>query len=146
MAERIFQDYLDTMSKAVMEQDYPTYAEGITLPFTLETATGLSVIEEDAALRQGFDVFQDLLKTQGVTDMIRLTLSAAFQGNDEIAGRYTTHLLRNGARVSEPFASRMIIRQEDGQWRCREIRNELAVRKWPIHDTRVSAAAQSPTQ
>ena len=123
-----------------MEDDYPSYEAGIALPFTLETATGVSVVEDAASLRQGYDVFQNLIATQGVTDMIRLTIAASFQGADEIAGRYTTHLLNNGARVSDPFASRMIIRAFDGVWKCTEIRNDLAVRKWPIHETKVAPA------
>ncbi len=131
-AVRILQDYLDDIAAAVMSGDYPRYRDGVVLPLHLVThTTNLSVTTEDG-LRNGFDAFRLMLRTQRVTDYIRLVESAQAIDEELISGRYVTHLIAGGMRVNDPFQSQITLRREAGRWRAASITNALSNSRWPL--------------
>lgn len=129
---RMFQTFLDDVTIAVMAGDFDTFAAHVSLPFHLVTESARLVVTTEADLRAGFDDFQQTLKVQHVTDMIRLAESAAFLSEDQISGRYVTHLLANGHRAVPPFSSQMELRREAGIWRTASISNSLYNHRWPL--------------
>lgn len=130
----ILQEWLDTVSDAVMRGDFAGYRAHVCLPFHLITHTASLRIEDEAPLRQGFDLFVQMLQAQRVTDYVRLTAGAEQLDDVLITGRYVSHLLvAGGARLIPPFRSAITLRREDGIWRAASITNALANSRWPIH-------------
>jgi hypothetical protein len=131
--QEILQDWLDIVTNAVMQGDYTAYRAHICLPFHLITHSASLRIDDDAPLRQGFDSFLQMLRSQRVTDYIRLASGAEQLDDVLITGRYVSHLLVNGTRLLPPFKSAITLRREDGVWRAASITNALANSRWPIH-------------
>lgn len=131
--QETLQEWLDTVSDAVMRGDYAVYRAHVCLPFHLITHTASLRIEDDPPLRAGFDSFVQMLRSQRVTDYIRLASGAEQLDDVLITGRYVTHLLVGGTRLMPPFKSAITLRREDGVWRAASITNALANARWPIH-------------
>ena len=128
----ILQTYLDEIGVAVMGGDFETYRAGVVLPFHLVTQTESLSLATDDDLRIGFDSFVSMLKSQRVTDYIRLVESAQLLDADLIAGRYITHVIAGGMRVFDPFSSQITLRRVDGHWRAASITNAVAKSRWPL--------------
>lgn len=126
IAHRILQDYLDAVGRAVMEDDFATYADHVSIPFVLATAATTLVIKSVEELEHGFDSFVELIQSQGVTDYVRAVESAVMTDDGLISGRYVTHLLSDGTPRHPSFASRIGLRHEDDRWRAVTIANDLA--------------------
>jgi hypothetical protein len=131
-AAKIFQDYLDEVSKAVMADDWEAYRDGICLPCHIISHDESKVVETEDDLRAGFDLFRDTLRAQQVTDYIRLMESAARLDQALISGKYVTHLLSGGRRVMPPFKSQMTLRLMGNRWRAASVSNALANSHWPL--------------
>ena len=131
-AAGILQGYLDDIAGAVMTGDFAAYRDGVVVPFHLVTHTESLSLSTDDALREGFESFCAMLKSQRVTDYIRLVESAQMIDPDLIAGRYITHVIAGGMRVFDPFQSQITLRQVDGSWRAASITNALAKSRWPL--------------
>ncbi len=128
----ILQTYLDTISAAVMANDWATYRAGVIMPFHLVTHTANITVSTEKDLRAGFDTFRQTLELQRVTDFIRLVESAKQVDQDLITGRYTTHLMSGGHRLLDPYTSQITLRRQDNIWRAASITNALANSRWPL--------------
>lgn len=131
--QAILQDWLDEMSAAVTSGNFDTYRAHVCLPFHLITHSASLRIADEQPLRQGFESFVHMLRSQRVTDYIRLASGAEQLDDVLITGRYITHLLVGGTRLIPPFRSAITLRNEDGVWRAASITNALANARWPIH-------------
>ena len=137
-AAAILQTYLDEMSTSVMTGDFATYLAGVALPFHLVTqAESVSLATEDD-LRIGFESFHAMLKSQKVTDYIRLVESAQVLDPDLIAGKYITHVIAGSLRVFEPFSSQITLRRVEDRWCAASITNAIAKSRWPLLLTSVT--------
>ncbi|MGB8815469.1 MAG: hypothetical protein WCC57_20015 [Paracoccaceae bacterium] len=126
------QTYLDHIGAAVLANDWPTYRAGVCLPFHLVTATASLTVTTEADLRAGFDSFVDTLRSQHVTDFIRLAEASVQLDDQLISGRYVTHLLANGLRIIPPFRSQITLRYVGDHWCGASISNALANSRWPL--------------
>jgi len=129
---QIAQSYLDAVSEAVTVNDYDTYSTYVSLPFYMVTTTRTIVIQTDAELQQIFVDFYQTLKSQRVTQYIRLVESATQLDHDLISARYLTHLLSGATRLIDPFRSQITLRLEGNQWRAASITNALSNSQWPF--------------
>lgn len=137
-ASTILQSYLDEMGKAVMNEWFEVYAERIELPLNILTSAANLTIRTRAELEEGFDDFSEMLRSQGVTDMLRTVQAATFQGNDHIVGVYETRLMA-GEKLAMPiFHSKMWIGCYDGVWKAVKIHNTTKEARWPLLLTRLS--------
>ncbi len=128
----ILQSYVDSMSRAVMADDFASYAAGIVLPFQLETAVASLRVATEDALLEIFETFADTLRSQNVTDLIRLAKTAQFHPNGEIHGQYETHILARALRIVQPFTSHITLAYVAGRWRTSFITNTLLNARFPI--------------
>lgn len=132
IANQITQTYLDDVADAVMADDFDTYQSRVCLPFYLITHTSTVVIDTEAKLRRAFDDFRETLRSQRVTQYIRLVESAAQLDHDLISARYVSHLMSGGNRILDPFRSEITLRLEGNLWRAASITNSLANSRWPL--------------
>jgi hypothetical protein len=89
-------------------------------------------VSTEETLREGFDTFRGLLKSQRVTDYIRLVESAEAPDRDLISARYVTHLIAGSLRVMDPFHSHITLRLTGNRWTAASITNALANSRWPL--------------
>jgi hypothetical protein len=82
-------------------------------------------------IRGVFDDFVQLLRSQRVTDFIRLVDTAFMIDVDLISARYVTHLLSGGHRIIDPMRSSIDLRLEGDRWRAASIANALSHSRWP---------------
>lgn len=122
----IYQEWLDTSSAALMDGDASGFVAGISLPFVMRTVAGATVLETEADLLHDAGNVIEALRSQNVTDFIRLVKQAHYLDEDTIEGWHTTYALRHATNVVPPFGSRVILRQIDGAWLMTEADYELA--------------------
>lgn len=132
------QSYLDVVAAAVMENDWDAYSRHVCLPFHLVTHTANITVSTQTDLRKGFDDFRNTLKSQHITDYIRLVETASQLDPDLITGQYMTHILAGSQRVIAPFRSSITLRLIGNQWRAASITNALANSRWPISIPRLA--------
>lgn len=131
-ARNILQGILDDLGCAVMTDDWQAFHRRVILPFEMVTERAeISVIDAEM-LRAGYDEFQAMLRTQRVTDYIRLVEKVEEAAPDMIRGTYVTNILSNGKRILPAYRSLMELKLHDGQWRVSRIVNRWTNDRWPI--------------
>jgi len=128
----ILQSYLDEVGAAVLRGDWNAYEARVCLPFQLVTHTANLTVTTQGDLRAGFDAFVQTLRSQQVTDYIRLAEAAIQLDEALISGRYATHLMVHAHRILPPFRSEITLRLEGNRWRAASITNALANSRWPL--------------
>jgi len=127
----IAQAYLDEVALAVMADNWDAYRHCISSPFLMINHTGTMHFATPEDLRSLYTEFLGMLRTQRVTDYIRLVEDAELIDRDLITARYVTHLLSGGNRIMDPVRSSISLRFEDGRWRAASITNALSNSRWP---------------
>ncbi len=131
-ATAIAQTYLDAVSGIVMANDWQAYVDHMSWPFLMVTHDRTMTFDAPEDICAIFTGFRDLLKSQRVTDYIRLVESAEQIDQDLITARYVTHLMSGSVRIIEPVRSVITLRHEDARWRAASIINALSNSRWPL--------------
>lgn len=131
-AATTLQTCLDDIAAAVMAGDFTAYRSRVAIPFHLVTHSESLSLTTEEDLRQGFDSFCALLRSQRVTDYIRLVDSAQMLDADLISGRFITHVIAGSMRLMDPFPSQITLRRVAGRWRAASITNALFKSRWPL--------------
>lgn len=131
-ATAIAQSYLDSVADSVMTDDWESYADSISRPFLLVTHDHTLSFATPDEIRGIYDEFRLLLRTQRVTDYIRL-VDTAFQIDPGlITARYVTHLMAGSHRIIDPVRSSLSLRLEGNRWRAASITNAVSNSRWPL--------------
>ena len=131
-AARILQSYLDAVAQTVMNDDWETYRDAVSLPCHVISHNESKVVATEEDLLLGFTQFRDTLRFQRVTDYIRLVETASLLDRDLLSGGYVTHLLVRGHRILDPFRSQITLRLQGNRWRAVSVTNGLANSRWPL--------------
>ena len=144
----ILQSFLDEGAAAVLQGDWPTYRDGISLPCAVISHDESKIVETEEDLRAGFDSFCDTLRAQRVTDYIRLVEQAWRIDHALISGSYVSHIMAGGQRVIAPFKSLITLRLVGNRWRADSVTNGLANSRWPLVRLELPAdtAAETPAE
>lgn len=138
LASAILQAYLDDMTRAVMNEWLEDYSARIQLPLSILTSSASINVTTQAELEDGFDDFVEMIRSHGVTRMVRTVQAATFQGNDHIVGVYETRLMAEDKLALPVFHSKMWIGCYDGVWKAIKIHNTTNEARWPMLLTRLS--------
>ncbi len=138
-----FQGFLDAIVDAVRVRDFEAFEPRYALPVTVIAAQGTYLIEDRGDLLGAFDGYIAALDGHGVTDYVRVSTSLTRIAPTLAAGTYETHLLRNGTRVAEPFASAVLLRHDDGEWRATTFMVALTQERWRFRLPGTDDAAQA---
>lgn len=128
----IYQEWLDCTSSALMTDNVEGFVDNVALPFIMRTGTGETVLETKEDLRGDVVNVTLALKSQKVTDYIRLVKQARYLDEATIEGWHTTHVLRNAMSVTPAYGNRMILRLMDGVWKVTEADHELSGNRFPL--------------
>jgi hypothetical protein len=135
----ILQTYLDEVGKAVLTERFETYCTLIQLPLSILTSSANLTVATVDDLQDGFDEYCDMMRSLGVSDMVRTVKTARFQGNDHIVGIYETRLMDGPRQVLPTFHSKMWIGCFDGVWKAEKIHNTTKDGRWPMLYTRLAS-------
>ena len=124
------QAFLDAIVDGSRARDFEAFERHMALPLTVILPGGTLTVADAADLRAGFEGDLAALDGHGVTDYVRVATSMTWVGPSLAAGAYDTHLLRNGQRVVEPFASVAMLRREDEAWRLASVMHAMAHDRW----------------
>lgn len=145
-ASSILQTYLDDLGHAVMSERFEAYAARIELPLNILTSSASITVSTPAELENGFDEFCDMMRSLGVTDLIRTVKVARFIGNDHVVGIYETRMMGDRRQVLPTFHSKMWIGTYDDVWKAIKIHNTTKDARWPMLYTRLGAEAWPPEE
>lgn len=137
-ASAILQNYLDDMGRIVMNEWFEEYAARIQLPLSILTSSAKLTVTTREDLEDGFDDFVGMIRSHGVTDMLRAVQAATFQGNYHVVGVYETRLMAGETLALPVFHSKMWIGCYGGVWKAIKIHNTTKETRWPILLTRLA--------
>ena len=143
MALHIFQTWLDAASAAFITDRFDDYRQLVTLPLEMTSDHSTVVMSTDDMLRQVFDQYLDLMRSQHATDLIRTARDARFDAEDTVVGTYRTDILRQGQRIMDPFLSSLMLRRSAGVWRATHLTSGLPQAHW--RKTMQTKGATAPT-
>ncbi len=139
-ATEIYQDLLDRICDAYFSGDFSAFKAAIQVPHVYKTEGQEQHIESYEQMQQAFDCFCDYLQGVGVTDFIRTCTGAMELGPNRILGGHTTELLRNGARLREPYTVWATLELIDGNWMVTSSENAISDTAWQSLAFRQGAA------
>lgn len=132
------QDWLDKDVETYFADDFRAHADALVLPYVVVTRTAVMIVEGEARLKEGFDAWVSMLKTQNVSDVIHTMQDANEIGDDLISARYMTHLLRGATPICPPYSSTSVFRvSESGKICAVSMTTGLKNLSWPITVPRV---------
>ncbi len=140
-ARDIVQAYLDEVSAIVMANDWEAYTDVVCRPFMLITHAETLIFATPDEIRTIYTRFHDLLRSQRVTDYIRLVEGAEQIDPDLISARYVTHLMSGSMRIMDPVRSGITLRLEGNRWRAASISNAVSNSRWPLLMPRLGSAS-----
>ena len=115
-ARDIYQEHLETVSRAIWTRDYARIAEMMHYPHQISTPRRSAIVETPEQLMLDAQAFRENLAGLAATAYHRVCRAAAFDGPDRIVGRHITYVLRGGTYVTDPYMSDMRLVRRDGAW------------------------------
>jgi hypothetical protein len=127
----IYQAWLDTTGPAILRGDMGTVGRLIALPYVHGSPDGRQIIETRSDMEAGHLSYSETLRSLGVTQLLRLGVTAGFLGPDYLEGHHVIHALRDGVPMIAPFTSRMVLRNIGGVWKLTESQTAMRHGDWP---------------
>jgi hypothetical protein len=131
-AKDIYQQVVDTLSDALMQNDFAPFSGLVAFPHIMQTLSTTIVMADQTELRVCFDSFALTLKAQSVTDYIRVVDFADFTSDDRIVGQHTSYILRRCHHIAQPYPNRLTLDRGNGIWRVSRAVNAITNVTWPI--------------
>lgn len=110
------QSFLDEVSHAVLTGDFARYQPKMCLPIYLVSEHGSTMVHSLEDLHEGFVAYHNALKSQQVTNLVRMAESAVQLTPTLINCNYTTHAVRGGTWVAAPHQSQLVLRHTGDRW------------------------------
>lgn len=121
-ADAIFQNHLDRVTRAYMEDRFDLLMAAVQLPLFLQASEGAMLISDIPQMQEDFNRSVTRLRVQSVTDIVRRVQSAEVIGEKRIHGTYRTHILSRDQLVIPAYKSAMSIEMgEDLNWRMTSV-------------------------
>jgi hypothetical protein len=138
MPERAIPELSDLLTRALINRDFALYAQVTTLPLRI-TPRGAKpyVLATQAELRADFDLYVDIMRLHGVTDIYRKLLGIT-RTDTGVEARWLTHILVRARLLAEPFETRMKVVKGEGGWKIAEIESSEGHINWTLGRAEVS--------
>ncbi|KHQ50463.1 hypothetical protein [Mameliella alba] len=125
-AEAIFQNHLDRVTRAYMEDRFDLLMAAVQLPLFLQASEGAILISDIQQLQEDFSRSITRLRVQSVSDIVRRVQSAEIIGEKRIHGTYRTHILSAEQLVIPAYKSAMSIEMgTDLNWRMTSVMHPI---------------------
>ncbi len=125
-AEAVFQNHLDRVTRAYMEDRFDLLMAAVQLPLFLQASEGAMLISDIQQMQEDFNRSVTRLRVQSVTDIVRRVQSAEIIGEKRIHGTYRTHILSRDQLVIPAYKSAMSIEMgADLNWRMTSVMHPI---------------------
>ncbi|MEP5727783.1 MAG: hypothetical protein ABJL67_00275 [Sulfitobacter sp.] len=125
----IYQEHLDVLTEAVMENDFPKFNARISLPHHIQNINAEFHSNSEDEMQSLFHQAHQIFKFDGITSFIRLVTNASFVSPTVIVGEHLSEMLRGTTRALPPYRNclRLVV-GNDGIWRETHSVNAIAVK------------------
>ncbi len=131
MVDGAFQDIGERLTRALLAGDFALYRDLFALPVTITPREGAPYVIADLdALREDFDLYHMVLRTNAVTDIFRDLQDVTQAAPGRAVVRVITHIMEHANRVAEPFETRFFLSDQDGIWRIGAIESAPSHLRW----------------
>ncbi|MGQ0611265.1 MAG: hypothetical protein ACT4N9_09215 [Paracoccaceae bacterium] len=131
MDDGAFQDIGERLTRALLAGDFALYRDLFVLPVTLTPREGAPYVIADLdALREDFDLYHMVLRTNAVTDIFRDLQDVTPTAPGAVVVRVITHIMEHANRVAEPFETRFFLSDHGGDWRINAIESAPSHLRW----------------
>ncbi len=113
---KIYQDHLDALSSALMSRNFSAFARRIHLPHTIISERKRQIVESKDEMADLFYAFHASLKSQKVTEYLRIATRADYKSEDHICGEHMTHIFSGGQRIVAPYPNRVRLELVGAEW------------------------------
>jgi hypothetical protein len=125
----IYQEHLDVLTNAMMENNFEPFFERISLPHHIQNINAEFVSTNRAQMHALFQSMHERTKADAITTVVRVAKKACFVSSDEIVGEHTSEMLRGATRALQPFNNRLrLIRTKNGIWQETNSANAVKVK------------------
>lgn len=133
MSARDFRTLSERLTQALLQGDFDLYQQVMTLPLRIEPRGGKPyVLETEDALREDFELYVQVNKLHGVTDMVRDILEIETPDQTKMNVTCLVNLLCGTGRAVDPFQSTMRLRRLPEGWRVYRIESVLGHINWTL--------------
>ncbi|MBD3664285.1 hypothetical protein [Sulfitobacter aestuariivivens] len=139
-AQQIAEVSLEITGKALLSDDFATFAACFHLPHSIETPDHKRVLNTPEDLRSMFDAVAEDYRRKRVTELVRYCEVAAFESETRIKATYMSHMLAGDQRVHDPFPIFSVLEFIDGRWQC--VSSQYAVDTNTTVGRAIAASAQ----
>lgn len=137
---RIYQDFMDRLSKSNLEDDFDTWCAHCAFPHTVHMATVDEVVSEPAHIKPFFDMVTKQIAQYDVDEVDRRTDHAEFISATQICGYHTCNLRSKGVSKLGPVSSRYILERFGTTWKATSITNSVKNTEFPYSIPELSDA------
>lgn len=121
-AEAVFQNVLDTVTRAYLEDDFALLSEIVQYPMFVQGSRTTLVLNSSDDLEADFRRYRTQFLVHRVTDAVRMVTHAEQVGERRIQGGYRTHILSGHQLVVPAYTSAMTLEQgDDLTWRMTSV-------------------------
>lgn len=121
-AEAVFQNLLDRVTRAYLEDRFDLLEEAVQLPLFVQASESTKVFTTTADLEADFRRYMTRFLVHRVTDVVRRVTHAEQVGDRRIHGAYRTHILSDAQLVIPAYNSATTLEQgDDLAWRMTSI-------------------------
>ena len=124
-AKVIYQAHLDRFSRAQLSGDWEHLFDYFVFPYAYVTHDKTYSADTVEQAAEAFVKNLDMLRSAGMTDIVRLVQFAGYVGEDRIDGAHEVHILHHATHLMPPFVSRMTLLREDGVWKEQNTRADI---------------------
>ena len=131
MPDHAFLKLGEDLTRALLTGDFRLYRSILILPMKFTPTGGQAyVLQTEDDLQDDFDLYVSIIKLHGVTDIYRQITRFEPAGPYQVEVHCLTHILVRANLLTEPFATRMLMRHNEDGWRIAEIESTKGHLNW----------------
>ncbi|KMW59759.1 hypothetical protein AIOL_004742 [Candidatus Rhodobacter oscarellae] len=115
-AQEIVEHVLNEAGTALIAGDFSRFVGHFEIPVVVETYENRIVLDTEAALRDMFFSVHKYYRDLGVSQIHRCSISAAFDGADNIHASHINYVLAHGGLAQDAFAVYSQLRRGTAGW------------------------------
>ncbi|ABG31051.1 hypothetical protein [Roseobacter denitrificans] len=116
-AREVSEFLLERTGTALLEDKFDTFLSCIILPQQVETFAGQRLLTSPQEVHQVFRAVRAYHQKNGVTDIVRHCVEAAFKDPHTVAATHETRLLSGDIMTQDPYPGFSVLRFDGDTWR-----------------------------
>ncbi|WP_298293217.1 hypothetical protein [uncultured Litoreibacter sp.] len=140
---KLYQEYLDKLTRSNMEDDFDAWCALCDFPHTVHMERIDEVIDGPAQIRPFFEMLKEQIVDLEIDEFRRTAHRAEFVSATQLCGYHEATLYSKGKLKLGPVSSRYILRRTGTSWRAVSITNSVKNNQFPYSIPELSDALVS---